>query len=134
MGDYAIINGSLYHSDELMRYGIKGMKWGHRKGPSMITKAVTRANQKYERRQEYKQNKRTFRKARRNISKSRSLGHKLATNVLAGPFANRTYNSIRAAGGSRAVAIGGTYGAALLGGPIGHLGVSAIMTRTVELK
>lgn len=69
-----------------------------------------------------------FREARKEVSQSRQLGHKLATNVLAGAFANRTYNSVLAAGGSRVKAAGVTAATALLGGPIGHLAVSALYT------
>lgn len=69
-----------------------------------------------------------FRSARKEVGKSRSTGLKLVTNLLAGPFANRTYNSVIAAGGKESGAIAMTAATALLGGPIGHLAVSAIYT------
>lgn len=71
-----------------------------------------------------------FRATRKDISASRKTGHKLATNLIAGPFANRTYNSVIAAGGSRAAAAGITIAANLVGGPIGHLAVSALYTKS----
>lgn len=71
-----------------------------------------------------------FRATRKDISASRKTGHKLATNLLAGPFANRTYNSVIAAGGSRVAAAGITIAANLVGGPIGHLAVSALYTKS----
>lgn len=69
-----------------------------------------------------------FREARKDVSASRTVGAKIATNLWAGPFANRTYNSVLAAGGTRAGALGVTTATALLGGPIGHLVVSHIIT------
>lgn len=71
-----------------------------------------------------------FRASRKDISASRKTGHKLALNLIAGPFANRTYNSVIAAGGSRAAAAGVTIASNLIGGPIGHLAVSALYTKS----
>lgn len=74
------------------------------------------------------QRKDNFRADRKAVSESRQTGHKLVTNIIAGPFANRTYNSVLAAGGSRVAAMGVTAAAGLIGGPIGHLAVSALYT------
>lgn len=69
-----------------------------------------------------------FKDARTDVSKSRSRGAKLATNILAGAFANRTYNSVIAAGGTKTAARL-TTALASIGGPVGHLAVSALYTR-----
>ena len=78
------------------------------------------------------QKKENFRERRAEISSSRQLGHKLATNILAGPFANRTYNSVLAAGGTRAGAMAVTVVSNALGGPMGHLAVSALYTNAAS--
>lgn len=77
--------------------------------------------------------KKEFRDRRKEVSKSRTAGAKLATNLLAGPFANRTYNSVIAAGGSKAGAIGVTAATSILG-PVGHIAVSAIYTNNASEK
>lgn len=84
-------------------------------------------NAKAEYKQTRKQGKSEFKTFRKIVSSSRSTGAKLATNVLAGPFANRTYNSVIAAGGSRT---GARVVTALTsyGGPLAHLAVSALYT------
>ena len=50
--DYVIINGELYHADELYHYGVPGMKWGRRKSTgveneysSKIAKKAKRLNE-----------------------------------------------------------------------------------------
>lgn len=77
-------------------------------------------------RTDIKENKDKFRDARADVSASRSTGSKVATFLLAGPFANKTYNSVIAAGGSKAGAIGVTAASTVLGGPLGNLVVSSI--------
>ena len=79
------------------------------------------------------QAKNKFRESRGNAYKSRSKGAKLATNLLAGPFANRTYNSVIAAGGTKN---GARIVTALVGvgGPLAHLAVSALYTEAAGSK
>ena len=67
-----------------------------------------------------------FKARRQTVGASRTLGAKVATNLWAGPFANRTYNSVIASGGSKVAALGVTTATGLLGGPVGHLVVSAL--------
>jgi hypothetical protein len=70
-----------------------------------------------------------FREARKDVGAKRSTGSKVATLLLGGPFANKTYNSVIAAGGSKVGAIGTTAVATMLGGPVGNLIASSIITR-----
>ena len=69
-----------------------------------------------------------FKAQRRSVSEKRRFGNKLATNLLAGAFANRTYNSVIAAGGTKNGARVAT-ALASIGGPFGHLAVSSLYTR-----
>jgi hypothetical protein len=80
-------------------------------------------------RAERKKKAANFKQHRYEISLSRSKGAKLATNLLGGAFANRTYNSVLASGGSREKAKVVTAVTTMLGGPIGHLAVSNFYTR-----
>ena len=75
-----------------------------------------------------------FRKARGDLYKTRSKGAKFATNMLGGAFANRTYNSVIAAGGSKSGARAVTAATAILGGPAAHLAVSSHYTRKAGRK
>lgn len=78
-----------------------------------------------------------FREARGDVYKTRSKGAKFATNVLGGAFANRTYNSVIAAGGSKAGARAITAATTILGGPVSpaaHLAVSSYYTRQAGKK
>lgn len=78
--------------------------------------------------------KKDFRARRKEVAKSRTAGAKAATFLLGGPFANRTYNSVIAAGGSKVGAVGMTAATAVIGGPIGHLVVSAVLTNNASEK
>lgn len=68
-----------------------------------------------------------FKQKRSDISNSRTMGSKLATNMLAGPYANRTYNSVIAAGHSKTRARAETAATTILGGPVGHVMMSAVI-------
>lgn len=158
-------NAELYH------YGVKGMKWGHRKAQKFESKARTaresanewkeigkhkadklmakgktdkankvkmkydlkasqdRADAKsYEKRAAVKKVEADFQKNQAKVGASRSRGAKLATNILAGPYANRTYNSVMAAGGTKT---GARVVTALTstGGPLAHVAVSYLYTK-----
>ena len=69
---------------------------------------------------------RRFKDKRAEVSASRSRGSKVATVLLAGPFANKSYNAARAAGASKAQAMATTAIGSMLGGPIGNLVVAQI--------
>ena len=79
-----------------------------------------------------------FREARGDVYKTRSKGAKFATNLLGGAYANRTYNSVIAAGGSKAGARAITAATTILGGgtvsPLAHLAVSSYYTRQAGKK
>ena len=106
--------------------------WEKGKAAKAARKEYKEANKEYKAAR--KQGKEEFREARADISRSRSLGAKLATNVIAGPFANRTYNSVLASGGSRGEAMAVTAVSAFVAGPVGHLAVSALYTRDAGEK
>lgn len=62
MSDYIYVNGELYHTDELMHYGVKGMKWGVRRYQNEDG-SLTPAGRKHEAKQEYKQAKKAYNKS-----------------------------------------------------------------------
>lgn len=82
----------------------------------------------YEHNLEREQSKNKFREARDDVRRTRSRGAKIATNIISGPFANRTYNSVIAAGGTKTGARVVTALAGAAGGPLGHLVVSSLYT------
>lgn len=173
---YYISNGTFYavpaQSDELMHYGVKGMRWGHRKAQQYESKARTaresakewseiganKANKllakgkttkaakvkakydsyakqdradakKYEAKSKTVKKEASFQKAQADIGSKRSRGEKLVTNLVGGFYANRTFNSVKAAGGSNAAAWGVTVATGMLGGAIGHIAVSHLYTK-----
>ena len=78
-----------------------------------------------------------FVQKRKSVGKSRSLGAKIATNIIGGPFANRTYNSVIAAGGSKQAARGQAMVMGLLSygtGGIANLGVSYLYKKGAGKK
>lgn len=160
---------------ELRHYGVKGMRWGHRKAAKYEAKARTaresakerkdigahkaakllakgktdKANKvklkyklkadqdladakSYERRAKEKNRGADYQKKQAEAGAKRSKGAKLATNLLAGPFANRTYNSVIAAGGSKNAARVITGVTGMMGGALGHVVVSSLYRRGAE--
>lgn len=68
-----------------------------------------------------------FKEKRNDMMTSRSVGSRVATAAMGGPFANRTYNSLRVAGHSKTRAVAETATTAVLGGPVGHIAISAVV-------
>lgn len=125
------------NNNELMHYGVKGMKWGHRKAQQYSDRAK-KAREKgddsladrFEKKSQYMTRRAAYNKKQADVNETRSIGSKLAMNLLAGPFANRTYNSIRASGGSRVIAAGATLAVGILGPMgLGHVLVSKLIAR-----
>lgn len=127
---------------ELCHYGVKGMKWGHRKAQELKAKALQArrsgdetAAKKYE--EQAKEKLATGKRAEKfdqkyqEIRSKRSFGAKAALLILGGPFANRTYSAVQAAGGSTSKAVATTAVATLLGGPLGHIVASSLIKNTV---
>lgn len=138
----------IVQNQELAHYGVKGMKWGVRKGRYYKKYAAKAKRKQYDYESEAKNlRKRGDTDAARtaqlaankqkakakhlqtagDINATRSRGTKIVANLLAGPFANRTYNNLVAAGKSKAFAAGATYVTGYLGGPLGHMLVSSIV-------
>lgn len=135
----------------LIHHGVKGQKWGVRRnqinsGLSKAKKSLNSAKElkdkagvkkakatirqyKKESKQFNKDAKKEVRSRQKDFSANRSMGHKIAVNILAGPFANKTYNAMRMNGKSRAVSLGTTILANYLGGPIGHA-IATSITRS----
>lgn len=86
----------------------------------------------YEKAAKAKERGAKYQKKQAEVGASRSRGAKLATNLLAGPFANRTYNSVIAAGGSKNAARVITAVTGFTGGALGHLAVSSLYRRGAE--
>ena len=72
------------------------------------------------------QKREDFYKKRIDVNNSRSTGEKIAMNIVAGPFANRTYNSMVANGSTEITAAYATIVTNILAGPIGHIMVSGL--------
>lgn len=92
-----------------------------------VENAMNRS-ERYQNKSKEQNRKVDFRVKRENTSYARSKGAKRVTNILAGPFANRTYNSVIAAGGTKT---GARVVTALTsaGGPLAHVAVSSLYTR-----
>lgn len=164
------------YNNELYHYGVKGMKWGHRKAQKYESKASTaresakewreigknkaakyeakgkakkaeriksKYNSKakqdladaknYENKAKVKNAEANFQKNQAKAGAARSRGAKLATNILAGPYANRTYNSVLAAGGTKT---GARVVTALVstGGPMAHVAAAAVYRKMAGEK
>lgn len=120
-------------TDELMHYGVIGMKWGHRrtgydtasstnrrikKDPSKSRQTVKAENKAL--RAEVMKQKDAFNKKVNSYNAKRTKGHKFATYMLGSAFGNNVYAAARLNGKSKgqAIAITALSG---IGGPISNI-------------
>lgn len=80
---YVIINGNLHNIDELRHYGVKGMKWGHRKARK-VEKRYARAARKFGEAEYERQ--RGAEEYKKNIDKAKMYETAAKTNEKQGNF------------------------------------------------
>lgn len=137
--------------DYLIHYGVLGMKWGVRKDKnykytSMRTKSLTKKAAKAKSKGKVDKAKKLSAKARVSkksdknyleYAKKTSVGKALAQNILFGPGGARTYQSMRANGSSRGMALAlqtATKVSGLLIGSIAGVAVSKPIIKGVMLN
>ena len=150
------------HSDELLHYGVLGMKWGVKKasksGSSYEYKSHStkkwekRANENktiadvYDRnglsktasiyREKASRASKIATRSRQHdskmlsIAKKTNVGSVIATNVLLGPWGNKTYSSVIASGGSKGAAVATT----VLSGIVGLTPVAGAIAKSSYIK
>lgn len=120
---YRDLNDSPKRHSKL-QYDVSAIKAGVKARKESI--AADKAHNKEVRKQRADEIKK-FTEKRDALMTSRPVGSRVATVIMGGPFANRTYNSVRTAGGSKTRAVAETAVTAALGGPVGHVAISAVI-------
>lgn len=138
MSNYYLANdGGFLTEDELMHYGVVGMKWGVRrarnKGTSYSYKS--RATKKYEKKAEkakergdsvksekfkkYAQKSAKLDKGMEDTARNMSVGRTAAATILNGPFSTKTYAAMRGAGYNKGTSAASAAVINYLAGPFG---------------
>lgn len=116
--NYIYSNGQLYNTDELMHYGVPGMRWGHRKAKMQQIRANRKQRKKLEKEYGKLEDQLTYGK-KANVKKNAEISKKL-NNI------EKKLNSLNKKDRDKKVKKGRSKVAGLLAGTIAGVGTSRL--------
>lgn len=116
--------------DELEHHGILGQKWGVRRYQNEDGSLTPEGKLRYRKQEEADR----WRQERKDFKATRSIGRHAVNVLFNGPIAAYTYNSARTAGYNRLESEGITLASNLLGGPLGNMIASKLISSDYKEK